>query len=675
VIHVNGRPSRVLATLGAGVAAVAALAISAAPAYAAGATGQIASTSTTADGHLQVVFQAVGLTPGQTIDPASVGATIDGQVVPGVTAKPIAQADAPQRRFMLVIDTSGSMGTGVTADGVNRLAAAKSAAKAYLDTAPADVAVGLVSFGDVATTNVEPTTDRVKLRAAIDALTANGNTALYNAVVLATSKLGAAPATRGQLVLSDGEDTVTPTTAALNAAAKTVATAKVGLDAVALGATAAVPAPLTVLATAGRGQAVPTNQASELNKAFTEAGAAQASAVVVDIPVPVAFQGTSKNVEVAGTAGGQPISDTRVYILPAGATPSPTGASDQYGPIPVGTATAGITSQPWFLALAIAAVAVGLFGLLAIAFLSGDRENQTSGRVRRRLSRYSLSAREEPTTTVPTSGALGQSQVARSAVEFAGRVATNRDFDSVLGVRLEAAGLPLKPAEWMIIHVGIVVVAGLVMTLLSGFGLLATLLGLLAGLIGPFMYLSIKETRRKSAFAQQLPGTLQLLSGSLAAGYSLPQSLDAVSREASAPMSTELNRALVETRLGVPTEDALETIARRMDSVDFAWVVMAIRIQRDVGGNLAEVLNSVAATMRERERLRRQVEVLSAEGRLSAIILGALPVLFVVYLVLVRPEYIGLLVTNPLGILMIVAGVILLIAGSFWLRKVITVEV
>jgi tight adherence protein B len=140
-------------------------------------------------------------------------------------------------------------------------------------------------------------------------------------------------------------------------------------------------------------------------------------------------------------------------------------------------------------------------------------------------------------------------------------------------------------------------------------------------------------------------------------------------------MAVELNKAIVEARLGVPIEDALDTVARRMDSVDFEWVVMAIRIQREVGGNLAEVLTNVAATMRERERLRRQVDVLSAEGRLSAIILGALPLLFVTYLILVRPEYIGLLVTNPLGIVMIVVGVILLIAGAFWLRKVVTVEV
>ena len=235
--------------------------------------------------------------------------------------------------------------------------------------------------------------------------------------------------------------------------------------------------------------------------------------------------------------------------------------------------------------------------------------------------------------------------------------------------------MPLRPAEWLLVHLGIAILASLVFMLLSGFGLLATMLGLGLGIAVPYAYLGIKEGRRKKAFAAQLPDTLQLLAGSLAAGYSLPQAVDTVSRESGGPMAVELNRALVEARLGVPLEDALETSARRMDSVDFAWVVMAIRIQREVGGNLAEVLSNVAATMRERERLRRQVQVLSAEGRLSAIILGALPVVFATYLILVRPEYVGLLVTTPLGIVMVIVGLLLMVGGAFWLRKVVAVEV
>ena len=251
----------------------------------------------------------------------------------------------------------------------------------------------------------------------------------------------------------------------------------------------------------------------------------------------------------------------------------------------------------------------------------------------------------------------------------------NRDLDGALQLKLEAAGLPLKPGEWLIIHVGTGIVAGLIMAFLSGFGVVQTLVGLALGLIAPYAFLTIKESRRKREFDQALPGTLQLLSGSLAAGYSLPQAVDSVVRESTGSMAVELNKALVEARLGVPVEDALEAVGQRMDSVDFAWVVMAIRIQREVGGNLAEVLATVAGTMRERERLRRQVQVLSAEGRLSAFILGALPVVFGLYLLLVRPEYIGKLVTSPLGVIMLVVGFVLMVVGAFWLRKVITVEV
>ena len=143
----------------------------------------------------------------------------------------------------------------------------------------------------------------------------------------------------------------------------------------------------------------------------------------------------------------------------------------------------------------------------------------------------------------------------------------------------------------------------------------------------------------------------------------------------SEPIASEFNRALIETRLGVSIEDALEGVGTRMRSVDFDWVVMAIRIQREVGGNLAEVLTTVAATLRERDRLRRQVRVLSAEGRLSAWILGGLPPLFFLYLLLVRQEYIRILWTDPIGVVLIVFLLVDLTVGVFWLRKVIQVEV
>ena len=140
------------------------------------------------------------------------------------------------------------------------------------------------------------------------------------------------------------------------------------------------------------------------------------------------------------------------------------------------------------------------------------------------------------------------------------------------------------------------------------------------------------------------------MSGSLSAGLSLAQSVDTVVREGQEPIAGEFKRVLVETRLGVSLESALDGVAERMVSKDFEWVVMAIRIQREVGGNLAELLNTVAATLRERDYLRRQVQTLSAEGKLSAYILGGLPPAMVIYMLMVRRDYVMPLFTDPMGL-------------------------
>ena len=314
---------------------------------------------------------------------------------------------------------------------------------------------------------------------------------------------------------------------------------------------------------------------------------------------------------------------------------------------------------------------------LVVAFVLGTatRSNRPEELMRRRLSIYTLTGRKPKRASETTTTALGDSAVARSAVEFADRVVKNRDFDAVLGRKLEAAAIPLKSSEWLLIHVGVTVALSLALFLISGGAILPTVLGLVVGGIVPWLYLAIKKSKREKAFLAAMPDTLQLLAGSLQAGYSLPQALDTVVREGQEPVVTEFNRALVESRLGVPVEDALDGISDRMESKDFLWVVMAIRIQREVGGNLAEVLTTVAGTLRERERLRRQVQTLSAEGKLSAYILGALPPLFVVYLIFARPDYLAVLYTDPAGIVFSVAGVLLLAVGSFWMSKVVKVEV
>ncbi len=672
----RGGSTRALRRAGAGVAAMAMVVLSAGPAFA--AKGQIDKSVALPNGDLGVYFSAIGLAPSATIDLARVRTTVGGVSVAG-TATFVSAAPAKLvRKTMLTIDISGSMKEPISAGSpTTRMQAAKAAAKSYLDNVPDDVLVGLVTFESTAVVVVEPTTKHdVVLAAVQDLQVSTGNTALYSAAIKANTSLGGSGATTqsNQLIISDGrnEDPTGPT---IDAAVASIKQSQVQVDAVSIATDPVGTKQLGTLTAAGGGSTVDAKNADDLTAIFESAAATQQNQLLVDVPVPAQFAGTTQTVQVQVTAGGEQFSDATAFALPAAATSVPSDAASDYGPKPVASTSAGIWGQPWVLALAILAFAIGVFVLIAVAFLSIDRENQTSGRVRRRLSRYSLVSRQEAAPQAPVSGALGQSQVARSAVELAGRVVQRRGLEAGLGARLEAAGLPLKPPEWLIIHLGIAITAGLALALLTGFGLLATLLGLVVGFVVPFVYLSVKESRRKAEFARTLPETLQLLAGSLAAGYSLPQAVDTVVRESSGPMAVELNRAIVEARLGVPMEDALDTVAHRMDSVDFQWVVMAIRIQREVGGNLAEVLTNVAATMRERERLRRQVDVLSAEGRLSAIILGALPLLFVTYLILVRPEYIGLLVTNPIGIAMIVVGVILLIAGALWLRKVVTVEV
>jgi tight adherence protein B len=168
---------------------------------------------------------------------------------------------------------------------------------------------------------------------------------------------------------------------------------------------------------------------------------------------------------------------------------------------------------------------------------------------------------------------------------------------------------------------------------------------------------------------------LQLLAGTLRAGYSLPQGLEAVSHEIAEPMGYELTRAMTEARLGREIEEALEGVATRLDSPDFAWAVMAISIQREVGGNLNELLMTVSDTMIARERLAGEVRALTAEGKLSAAILGGLPPGLGFVMWLMNPTYIESLFTSSLGKGFIVAGVISGGIGLAWMRKIITINV
>ena len=244
-----------------------------------------------------------------------------------------------------------------------------------------------------------------------------------------------------------------------------------------------------------------------------------------------------------------------------------------------------------------------------------------------------------------------------------------------LAERLDLAGIGREPAEWVLFGGGISAGIALLAILLAGNPVIGLAAGGVLGWLGMRFILNFRISRRRTAFSDQLPDVLQFIASSLHSGFSLAQGLDAVVREDTQPAAGEFSRALAQTRIGLLLEDALDTVADRMDSPDLRWSVIAIRIQREVGGNLAEVLGHTVETMRERASIRRHVRALSAEGRLSAYILVALPILVGGWMFIASKNYVRPLYTTGVGIGMLVFAFMMLAAGSLWMRKMVKVEV
>jgi tight adherence protein B len=251
--------------------------------------------------------------------------------------------------------------------------------------------------------------------------------------------------------------------------------------------------------------------------------------------------------------------------------------------------------------------------------------------------------------------------------------AERQGFLEAVESKLEMAEIPLKASEALLIWLGAVIVVGVLGFVLAGF-LLGVILLIAVILAGPGV-LNFKASARQRKFETQLPDTLTLLAGALRAGFSLMQAVDAVSQEVQNPMGRELRRVVSETRLGRDLEEALEDTAERMGSPDFAWAVMAIRIQREVGGNLAELLLTVAETMLQRERLRREVKALTAEGRISAYVLACLPPGLGIVMYLGNPSYMQPLFSDIVGQVMVGLSVVGMIVGFLWMQKVVKIDV
>jgi len=532
------------------------------------------------------------------------------------TARATTSSPAPTRAVIILLDVN----TTFPAAGA---AAENAAATAYLNALPADVAAGLITFYGSANLVTPPTTDRQTVAAAISSAPRVGvrSVGLPAALADAGSALSAlGPSVDARLVvLSDAEE-LTGTLPASAVPVDVVTWAFESDD----NAQA-----LQSLATASGGKSVAPADAATLASAFPA------------VPPPPS----------------------------PSAVPSPRHTATAISPLPV--------SAPWrFSAPVLGAVGALVVALVTIVVIasglsrSGRRGRQLAGMV----AKYGPShAARRPDDSAARSSPRGT--VAGAAVGLAERALEVRGIDRTLAARLDVAGMTIKPAEFVVLGscASFVLAAGL--TILVGNFLIGVPVGLLVGWLSMRLLVSFRMGRRRAAFGEQLPDVLQLIASSLQSGFSLAQAIDAVVREGSQPAAGEFSRALGEVRIGADLADALDGVGMRMASQDMRWSVMAIRIQRTVGGNLAEVLRNTIATMRERAFLRRHVKALSAEGRLSAYILVALPIVLAGWLFYSSRSYMQLLYTTTFGLMMLSGAVALVVIGAFWMRALIKVEV
>jgi tight adherence protein B len=560
-----------------------------------------------------------------------------------------------QRVAVLAIDTSQSMaGT--------RIAEAKDAAKTFLDTVPNNVEVGIVTFNDSVSVRQTPSLDRAASQKVLDHLTLARNTSLYDGVIGAIDAATAAGKGQRQIViLSDGKDTTQTSLASVLAK---ITQSQIKVDAIALGQTGDDTTPLQQMADAGNGGLISAADSGALTKAFTGEADLLARQVLVTATLPASQKPGDANINVSLDANGQTYSDSAFATVRT--KPSP-GSAANTAPVPVAKSKYSIPRS--VVLAAVAAIGIGLVGLVFLISLTGPSRSKPAS-IEEQIQAYGTHGVQPKRAKPETGSPIDQARVAAEQV-----LANNKSLEARISSRLEAAGMALKPAEWILIHAAIAIGLGLLGLLLGGGSGLYLLLFLVLGAVGPWIYLGLKRSKRLKAFDAGLADTLQLMSGSLSAGLSLAQSIDTIVREGSEPITSEFKRVIVETRLGVAIEDALEGVGQRMNSKDFEWVVMAIRIQREVGGNLAELLLTVAGTLREREYLRRHVSALSAEGRLSCYVLGGLPPVFLLYLTLTKGSYVHPLYTTPIGLVMCGAMAVLLTVGIFWMSKVSKVDI
>jgi len=332
------------------------------------------------------------------------------------------------------------------------------------------------------------------------------------------------------------------------------------------------------------------------------------------------------------------------------------------------------------MTLAVAGVAAGAILLIALGVaMSGDGSG-----VNARLERYASGRQDKPAAG---GGGLAAAFQSNEALAQFNKVVEGRDFGANLAREIARADLKLKPSEYLMIWAGTTVGIPLAMILLSPFieAFRSPLVWIIGGFVGffiPRFWLSRRKNSRLNAFNKQLPDTITLIANALRAGSSFLQAIEMVVRESRPPVSTEFARVIREVNLGLPFEQALENMVRRVKSDDLELMATAISIQHTVGGNLAEILDSIAFTIRERVRIKGEIRTLTAQGRMSGYVVGFLPIGLLAIISAIAPQFVGPMFEKPpeafglpLGVCMLALGGIMMLIGFLFIRRIVNIEV
>lgn len=594
-----------------------------------------------------VEFSLIGVDPATTA--ADVTLVVEGSEAEVVDLA-LSSTEGRPTELVVIVDTKLR---GVNGDVLAKVKEELSAATELL---PDNTAVAIVSAGDSALVHTKLTTDIDKIVAAIDELSVRNASSLFDAIERSAMLFGSDPATvKSMMIIATGPDQGS----SASLAEAQVRVLQQGAQVVSVAYQGGEPdLEDTVLRTGGITMVI--DSSDQVAAGVGEAVTVATERLLVSYQEPEDVNG---RVGVDLTVGDQLVE----FSYPTGVV---TASALQLTPEPESTdggftffsSSAGL----WVaVVLAFIGISMGVWALGSI-ILGGDA---TLAGV---LARYTAEGSEQSEEEVEE--LIVQSALLQRAVTFSETFAKKQGFLARVEDLLERANLPIRAGEAMFILAAVTVLSGLFGLAATGNVVVAILL--VASAVGlSFFVVRFLGRRRFKAFEAQLPDTLQLLSGTLRAGYSLPQGLEAVANEVADPMGGELRRAMTEARLGRDLEGCLGGVAERLDSADFAWAVMAIGIQREVGGNLNELLMSVADTMTARERLKREIAALTAEGKVSAAVLSFLPPGLGLVMYFMNPAYVGVLFTETIGNILLGLGLVSALTGLAWMKKVVAVDV